>query len=210
MLREWLEPTTLEDFVGAHLGRQAWARPGAALDALSMLDWPALGRLLERPALDLIWVARGQGLELSSPASLAEARAQLAVGIGFVIRRAERHDAELARLARHLVRDLPGRAQIQLFVTPGGTHGFGWHYDAEHVFIVQTAGVKDYFFRENTVTRETPHAVRYDFGRFRDETSPLQIARLLPGDVLYLPALWWHMAQCVEDSLSISLGVLRE
>jgi hypothetical protein len=24
-------------------------------------------------------------------------------------------------------RELGGEAQIQLFVTPGGTHGFGWH-----------------------------------------------------------------------------------
>jgi ribosomal protein L16 Arg81 hydroxylase len=52
--------------------------------------------------------------------------------------------------------------------------------------------------------------VRHDFRCFREETSPLQTARLFPGDVLYLPALWWHMARCVEDSLSIALGVLRE
>jgi hypothetical protein len=210
VLRKWLQPASLEEFLATHLGRQAWARPGVASDALALLDWAALGRLLARPGLDAICVARGHHLELPRPDSLAAARVQLAAGIGFVIRRAERHDAELARLALDFVRDLPGRAQIQLFVTPGGTHGFGWHYDAEHVFIVQTAGVKDYLFRENTVTSETPRAKSHDFRRFRDETSPLQTARLLPGDVLYLPARWWHVARCVEDSLSISLGVLTE
>ena len=46
---------------------------------------------------------------------------------------------------------MPGTAHVQLFVTPAETHGFSWHYDAEEVFIVQTAGVKDYLLRENTV-----------------------------------------------------------
>ena len=39
------------------------------------------------------------------------------------------------------------------------------------------------------------------------ERSPLQTARLLPGDCLYLPAGFWHMARSIEDSLSMSLGV---
>ncbi len=32
--------------------------------------------------------------------------------------------------------------------------------------------------------------------------------RLCAGDWLYLPGRWWHVAKCVEDSLSISVGVL--
>jgi hypothetical protein len=24
---------------------------------------------------------------------------------------------------------------------------------------------------------------------------------------LYIPAFWWHVARCIEDSLSISVGV---
>jgi ribosomal protein L16 Arg81 hydroxylase len=32
-------------------------------------------------------------------------------------------------------------------------------------------------------------------------------ARLFAGDWLYIPSRWWHMAKCIEDSLSISLGL---
>ena len=206
MLCDWLGGE-LDAFRTTHLGRQAWARPGVARAQLELFGWDALGRILEQPRLDLICVARGQFLDVPSPRSLADARALLADGAGFVIRHAQHHDSALARFADAFTRDLPGRAHIQLFVTPGGTHGFAWHYDAEEVFITQTAGVKDYFFRANTVTTDAPRAVRHDFSRFRDETSPLQTARLLPGDALYLPARWWHMAKCVEDSLSISLGI---
>jgi 50S ribosomal protein L16 3-hydroxylase len=207
MLRDWLGDLSLDAFRATHLGCQAWARPGVALGQTPLFDWSALGRILEHGDLDLIAVARGQFLDVPPPRSLDAARAMLATGAGFVIRRAERHDEALARFAESVTRDLPGHAHIQLFVTPGSTHGFAWHYDAEEVFITQTAGVKDYYFRANTVTTEAPRAVCHDFSRFRDETSPLQTARLLAGDVLYLPARWWHMAKCVEDSLSISLGI---
>jgi ribosomal protein L16 Arg81 hydroxylase len=42
----------------------------------------------------------------------------------------------------------------------------------------------------------------------REERSPLMTARLVAGDFLYLPCGWWHMATCVDDSLSISIGLL--
>ena len=127
-------------------------------------------------------------------------------GIGLVIRQAERHDAGLAQLALSFAQDLPGEVHIQVFVSRG-TRGFGWHYDVEDVFIAQTHGIKDYFFRENTVTREIP-AGQLDFEPFRRQVSPLGTARLLSGDWLYIPSRWWHMAKCIENSLSISLGVL--
>ena len=130
-------------------------------------------------------------------------------GVGICIRHAERHDDALASLAERLESELTGRAQIQLFVTPGGTHGFGWHFDAEEVFILQTAGVKDYYFRENTVSPRVPSR-QPDFSRIRDERTVLQTARLIAGDCLYVPRFWWHMARSVEDSLSISLGLTRD
>jgi 50S ribosomal protein L16 3-hydroxylase len=128
-------------------------------------------------------------------------------GVGFVIRRAEEHDVGLAKLAALLTQQIPGEVHVQLFVTPARTHGFGWHYDDEDVFIVQTDGTKDYFFRENSVERHRPPEAAPDFSRFRHETSPIGTSRLIAGDWLYIPARWWHVAKCVEDSLSISLGI---
>jgi 50S ribosomal protein L16 3-hydroxylase len=96
---------------------------------------------------------------------------------------------------------------IQLFVTPAGTHSFGWHYDFEDVFIVQATGVKEYFLRDNTVERQRARGTCPDFERFRQEISPLATVRLLQRDWLYIPSRWWHVAKCIEDSLSISVGV---
>ena len=128
-------------------------------------------------------------------------------GIGLVVRRAEEHDPALAQLASSLTQHIPGQANIQLFVTPAGTHGFSWHYDDEEVFIVQTHGIKDYFFRNNSLERQRRPGKAPDFSLSNKETSPIGTTRLIAGDWLYIPSRWWHVAKCVEDSLSISLGV---
>lgn len=208
VLQQWLASTPVQTFIAECLGKQPVAMPGTARGALPLLDWDVLDCILGRcrPA-DVLVVARGEMLSAPPPRSLAEARALMRRGVGLVLRRGERHDQGLAQFAASLARDLPGRVHVQLFVTPGGTHGFGWHWDHEDVFIAQTAGVKDYYFRDNTVDRHTPVGEQPDFTRFRDERSPLATARLIAGDFLYLPSRWWHMARCVEDSLSISAGV---
>ena len=51
-------------------------------------------------------------------------------------------------------------------------YGFSWHYDFEDVFIAQTDGAKEYFFRENTVDLQT-RGGQPDFTRVRDEVTPI-------------------------------------
>ena len=64
----------------------------------------------------------------------------------------------------------PGTPQVQVFATPAGTHGFGWHYDLEDVFIAQTAGMKDYYFRAQ-------------YGRGRRAVPAEGLLRLPPRDL---------------------------
>jgi 50S ribosomal protein L16 3-hydroxylase len=207
MLEQWLAPTGVDAFVRDHLRRLPWASPGSGAATIPRFDWPTLGRVLAaEPPADVLVVGRGELFDVPAPRSVDQARALLGVGVGLVIRHSERQDDGLAGIAERFARVLPGEIHVQLFVTAAGTHGFGWHFDDEDVFIVQTAGIKDYYFRPNTVASGPAEAA--SFARFGRETSPLATARLLPGDFLYLPSRWWHMALCVEDSLSISLGAL--
>jgi 50S ribosomal protein L16 3-hydroxylase len=203
MLADWLAPVSLDEFCARSLRTAPDARPATARAARALLDWEVLDRVL-RTADDVLVVSRGQLLPVPPPRSLAELRGYFAAGIGLCIRHGERRDAALAGVATAFGE--LGAAQVQLFVTPGGTHGFGWHYDDEDVFIVQTAGVKDYYFRANTVAGDQPARPEM-FARFIAETSALCTATLVPGDFLYLPSRWWHMAVCREDALSISVGV---
>ena len=209
-LQRWLGALSTTELASAHLTRTPFAAPGVAEAERALFDWAALARILAAPTPpEPLIVMRGRHLPLPAPRTGDEARALMDAGIGLVLRRSERSDAGLAALARALVDDVPRIAHVQLFVTPARSHGFGWHYDDEDVFIVQTVGVKDYYFRANTVAADEP-ARGPVFARFRDETSPLCTATLAPGDFLYLPARWWHMAIARDESLSISIGVITD
>lgn len=211
MLRAWLAPQDLRWFFAEHLHQRPLACPGVARGTARDLRWETLDALLgAEPSPDLLCVARGVLRDEATPRSLAAARGLLDRGIGFVLRHADRRLPTLATLARSFAADLPGLMNVQIFATAAGTHGFGWHYDFEDVFLVQTEGVKDYYFRANTVDPVSAVGSQPDFSLIAQERSPLATARLVPGDWLYIPARWWHVALPAADSLSISLGVFPD
>jgi hypothetical protein len=208
MLREWLSPLPVAGFVRTHLGRQPYARPGAALESLQSFDWEVLAQILATRPPDILIARAGRLVDAPIPRDLHAARKLMTQELGIVIRNSERQHAGLAALAHAFALDLPGEVHVQLYVTPAGTQTFGWHFDLEDVFIAQTVGVKDYYFRENTVAPSIPPGTPLDFSSVRQETSPLFASQLIAGDWLYIPRRWWHLVRSVEDSLSISIGVL--
>jgi ribosomal protein L16 Arg81 hydroxylase len=209
MLPEWLAPYDASWFANNHLGKMPYARPAAAMGAVGLGTWKTVDAVLGSDLpIDVLTVAAGEIVQVRRPRSRADAMRLLETGVSVVVRAAERHDAGLAGLAERFERVLPGEVHVQLYATPAGTNSYGWHFDFEDVFIAQTAGVKDYYFRANTVAPDAVLGDRLDFTSFRNERSPLMSARLVAGDWLYLPARWWHLVKCVQESLSISVGVM--
>jgi 50S ribosomal protein L16 3-hydroxylase len=206
-LESWLEPIGIAEFRRAYLHRGAVALPGTADSARDLLDWNVLQAVLASHSPDVLVVARGELLAAPAPTTSRELGLYLRHGIGLCIRHSERHHPLLERVAKDIAATFPGAdVQVQLFVTPADTYGFSWHFDDEDVFIAQTIGKKEYLFRENTVAAN--ETARPDvFTRFSTEKSSICAARLHAGDFLYIPSRWWHMAECIEDSLSISVGV---
>jgi hypothetical protein len=200
MLADWLSPRPLPDVLDPHLARRPCAGTGTALDTVPLLTWEAFGRVLASDLpCDVLTLAGGRPVSVPRPTGLGQARALLRRGISVVVRGSERHDPELARLAESFGRSQPGEVQVQLHATPAGPGG-GWRRGSEDVFIAQTAGIEDHYFREDGAARRPPRGL----GRDR---SLIFSARLEPGDWLYVPAHWWHLVQCAEDALSISVGV---
>ena len=91
-------------------------------------------------------------LPFPAPRDLDELRAYMRMGIGLAMRHTQKCHPALAAVAAEVGKHVPGEVQVQVFVTPAGTHGFGWHYDAEDVFIAQTVGCKDYYFARTRST----------------------------------------------------------
>lgn len=208
MIPDWSTPSERLGFLRDSFGQRPYAQAGAARAAVPLLGWATLDNLFRSPlAPDVITVAAGQLAKVPVPRSTNDVRALMARGISTVIRRSERHDRGLLRLARAFAAALHGEVHVQIYATPADTHSYGWHYDFENVFIAQTLGIKDYYMRDNTIARHTGLGERPDFACIRQEKSQICEARLIAGDWLYIPQRWWHFVRCIEDSLSISVGV---
>jgi 50S ribosomal protein L16 3-hydroxylase len=208
MLPSWLDGTTREEFTAAHFQKEPFARAATAAAAVPLLTWETVERLVETPGRDILVVRNGRLSSEPEPTTAAETRDLFSRGWSIVLRRCERHDPALSALAGEFERELEGDVSIQIYATPARFISFGWHYDCEDVFIVQTAGEKEYLLRRNTVNPEpTLDAMPRDMQAER-ETTPVISSTLVPGDWLYIPRGWWHVARAAETSLSISVGVL--
>ncbi len=131
-----------------------------------------------------------------------------AEGYTLGVRNAEKHDAGLADLAADFARDFRAPVNIHMYCTPPSQHGFGWHYDAEDVFILQTAGEKEYSLRKNTVNPwPTVETIPPDM-RFEREIMPVMKCRLQAGDWLYIPAGYWHVGQSSAAAISLAVGLM--
>src|SRR5689334_1226894 len=104
MLRGWLSPMGVDEFVRTCLHRQAFAKPEAAREAVPRFGWETLDRVLAAQP-DLIVISRGKPVDAPAPRSLEQLRPLMKRGAGVVIRRAERHDPGLAALAASFAED---------------------------------------------------------------------------------------------------------
>lgn len=211
MIEKWLGRTPLDEFRSSHYQRMPLAQPDSARDAAAYLTWQTFADLLTAPTSpDVMIVREGRLLDLPAPRTREEFMNLFGAGCSFVIREAERHDPGIRQVADGFAADLGGLSTVQVFVTPPESHGFGWHYDCEEVFIAQTSGTKEYFLRQNTVNPEpTVDAMPRDM-QYPRETSQVIACTLAAGDLLYIPRGWWHMGRALEPSLGISVGVLSE
>jgi ribosomal protein L16 Arg81 hydroxylase len=137
-----------------------------------------------------------------------ELRQALADGWTLFFRHAERYDERLAALASEFRSSFQAPIDIHLFCTPAGSEGFGWHYDVEDVFIVQTRGVKTYRLRKNTINPWPLVETTPDDLSFEAERSLPMECRLDEGDWLYIPPGYWHATRAETLSISLSVGVM--
>ena len=210
MLSSWLAGSDLETFLRDTYRRAPFAQSDTAASAVRSLSWQTIMELLSSPAAeDMLVVRRGSLLTTDIPQTFRDLRQRFEDGWSVVFRRCERYHAGLARLAGSWEKELPGSVNIQVFATPQDTSSFGWHYDCEDVFIVQTSGSKEYMLRENTVNpAPTIDAMPRDMEYEKENSTLKMTCTLRTGDWLYIPRGFWHRARGIEDSLSISIGVL--
>lgn len=208
-LENWLGRDAWSELERSHLGVKPFAKPGVARAAASRCSWSMLNDGLRSTRGEVLIVRGGRQLSDPLPQSLADLHALFEHGKGIALRGADDVSDAVRDLASSVAQDLPGKQRVILFATAPETHGFGWHFDPEEVFIVQTEGEKTYYLRANTVTPRPFVPSAASFAHYPLETSPLLACDLHPGDLLYIPSGYWHMAIARRAALSVSIGIFR-
>jgi 50S ribosomal protein L16 3-hydroxylase len=196
-------------FVEQHYTRLPYTKAGAAAGFTSFAGWPAVEAILAAKDVDGFLAKEGAMWEGGRLPPFPEVKRLFGEGHTLVIRNAGKHDPELGRIADGFHRDFEAEVNVHVYCTPPQRSGFGWHYDPEDVFILQTHGAKEYRLRKNTVNpwpllAQMPKDLRYEL-----ESMPLWSCVLRPGDWLYIPTGWWHSARGVEgDSITLAVGLM--
>ncbi|MDB5386955.1 MAG: hypothetical protein JWM11_2601 [Planctomycetaceae bacterium] len=207
MLARILKDFPIQRFLDDYYLKLPFAQVHGCQEVIPAYDRATLLRILRQENVDFFAGRGGQRWTGAIPSSAQQLEALLSEGYTAGIRHAERHDPDLAKLAEEFRLELGAPINIHIYCTPQGNPGFGWHYDAEEVFILQAAGEKEWFLRKNTVNPwpliETIPANQ----RYEREIMPVMHCRLSAGDWLYIPNGYWHRTAADRESISLSVGV---
>lgn len=208
VLKRLLGDLTTDQFLEDSFCKFPYSSRGGASEFVDYATWATVETVLAQPRPDIILSRQGERWDEQERPSLETVQQLHRDGYTLMVRNSERIDTKLGELAQGFFEDFQAPIDVQLYYTPGQRFGFGWHYDAEDVFILQTQGTKEYSLRKNTVNpwplKETlPPDMHYE-----RETMPMMRCKLAAGDWLYIPAGYWHRAEAIEDSISIAVGVM--
>lgn len=210
-LDSWLS----KEFVFADLGAEA-VRPLLTFEALNEI----LGtHHLEPPRLRLhragrpvpvtdytdLGEASGAARRLVLPEALYR---QLREGASLVLDGVDRLHPPVRAAADDLMRLVRERAQANLYLIWGDSHGFDTHWDDHDTFVVQLVGTKRWQVHGQG-TR--PHPMKEDTDHtHRPPEGVVWEGVLRPGHVLHVPRGWWHTVTGTGDvSMHLTFGFTR-
>jgi 50S ribosomal protein L16 3-hydroxylase len=186
-----------------------FAMPNVADRYRGLVSWDMILEIIDSKANNC-WLPKDGVLPDESSGILTSKQASEGFlnGRTVLIRHAEKFHPVLDQIGFSVQQEFSAPVDIQIYATPANEEGFGWHFDKEDVFAIQTAGIKEFSLCANSVypdvrTMDMPE--RLEFNR---ETSPEIRCTLRAGDILYIPAGYWHRARAVSNSIHMSIGIM--
>lgn len=208
MIEQLLGGFSRRQFIEQYYLRQPFSLPRESAPWTHLAGWAVVKSIVARTDADVLVVKDGRRWEGNRNPTPDEARRLFDDGYTVLLRHAERCHPEIAEMAAGFERDFHAAVDVHIYCTPANQHGFGWHYDAEDVFILQAAGSKEYSLRKNTVNPWPVAEALPDDMRYEREIMPLSRCLLSAGDWLYIPHGYWHKADAREASFSLAVGVM--
>jgi ribosomal protein L16 Arg81 hydroxylase len=128
-------------------------------------------------------------------------------GATLIINNVDKFHAPVRALAADFEKSLSEYVQVNLYAGWGTSKGFDLHWDDHDVFIFHLHGHKQW--KVYNQSRPWPVTQDRDAGRkFNPPASPIWEGVLAPGDLLYMPRGWWHVAvPLAEPTAHLTFGV---
>ena len=153
----------------------------------------------------------GAGAEISDLLSSDGVFTEMMDGATLILQALHRTWPPVIEFVTRLAAEIGHPVQANAYVTPARQRGFDPHHDVHDVFVIQVAGRKAW--RAWTPVLESPLATQAwvqpaDGDETFSERPPAFEAKLAPGDALYLPRGWVHVAESLgETSAHLTIGV---
>lgn len=221
-LEHLLSPLTVDEFLTNFWGQTFKHVPGVPDKFSHLFPWQRLNEALEQHRLDFprIRLTRdGERLEPrsyirhSTPGQKRVAvprlryeklTQELNSGASLVLDAVDELYAPLRAMAEALELFFHERIQINSYASWRTSRGFDLHWDDHDVFIVQVTGRKHWMI--HGITR--PYPLAGDPKEPKPTEPPLWDHILEPGDLLYIPRGFWHVAYPLnEPTLHLTVGV---
>jgi ribosomal protein L16 Arg81 hydroxylase len=221
-IEAFLNPVKLDRFLKEFYFRAPLHIPGAPDKFAHLLSWDGLNRATTlqrryRPPLRLakdgrVLPQQQFSTKVSNPngefwsVNFRAVRKLLQEGATLLIDRIDETHEPIADCCRMLEAELGSEAWADTFASWQQTQGFSTHWDVEEVFIAQVVGRKHWRVFKPSVLHPTKH----DKNSPRDilPSEPYWEGDLNPGDILYIPAGWWHDALAMSGrTLHVALSL---
>jgi bifunctional lysine-specific demethylase and histidyl-hydroxylase NO66 len=223
-LARCIEPLPAEEFFAEHWERRplvvARNERGRFDDLLSLADVERLicSSGIRYPSIRLVRAGATIALRdytsdlpwrpdpLTGTADIRRVLAEFEAGATVVLQALHHTWEPLARFCRSLEQLLDHAVQANAYFTPRDSQGLAVHHDTHDVFVLQVHGEKRWLVYEPA----WPLPLKNQ--RYRKELGapgePVHDVVLRPGDTLYMPRGWLHMATTsATDSLHLTVGV---
>ena len=133
---------------------------------------------------------------------------ELRAGASLVLDSIDRMHPPIRAAADDLMRLVRERAQANLYLIWGDSHGFDTHWDDHDTFIIQVIGTKAWKVHGQG-SRPYPMKVDSDHAHTAPEGTVWE-GVLRPGHVLHVPRGWWHTVTGTGDvSAHLTFGFTR-
>ncbi|QBI54636.1 JmjC domain-containing protein [Streptomonospora litoralis] len=133
---------------------------------------------------------------------------ELRDGASLVLDAVDRLHPPIREATDDLMRLVRERAQVNLYLIWGDSHGFDTHWDDHDTFVVQIEGTKSWQVHG---PGDRPHPMKIDSDHAHSAPEGTVWEGVLsPGHVLHVPRGWWHTVKGTGDvSMHLTFGFTR-